>query len=77
MQIGQYAKRYPTELSGGQQQRVASPAPSCQEPRLLLLDEPLSNLDAKLRVDMRSELKRLHHDTGSTIITSPTTRWRR
>ena len=38
------------------------------EPRLLLLDEPLSNLDAKLRVDMRSELKRLHHDTGSTII---------
>ena len=45
-----------------------SPAPSCQSPRLLLLDEPLSNLDAKLRVDMRSELKRLHHDTGSTII---------
>ena len=63
MQIGEFAKRYPTELSGGQQQRAI-----VSEPRLLLLDEPLSNLDAKLRVDMRAELKRLHHETGTTII---------
>ena len=68
MQIGQYAQRYPTELSGGQQQRVAIARAIVSEPSLLLFDEPLSNLDAKLRVDMRSELKRLHKETGSTII---------
>ena len=68
MQIGQYVDRYPSELSGGQQQRVAIARAIASEPHLLLMDEPLSNLDAKLRADMRSELKRLHTETGTTMI---------
>lgn len=68
MHISEYADRMPDRLSGGQQQRVALPRALVIKPDVLLMDEPLSNLDAKLRVDMRSELKRLHHDTGSTII---------
>ncbi len=68
MHIQQYTGRYPNELSGGQQQRVAIARAIVSETSILLLDEPLSNLDAKLRVEMRSELKRLHQELGTTIV---------
>jgi len=68
VKIGPFMDRYPSELSGGQQQRVAIARTLAPEPGVLFMDEPLSNLDAKLRLEMRSELQRLHLDTGSTFV---------
>lgn len=68
LQIDKLLHRYTSELSGGQQQRVAIARVLVMRPSVLLLDEPLSNLDATLRMDMRAELKRLHSETGATVI---------
>ena len=81
VQLGHLAGRYPAELSGGQQQRVALARAIVVEPEVLLLDEPLSNLDANLREEMRFEIRRLHnefkittvyvtHDQGEAMVTS-------
>ena len=68
VQMSGYADRYPREMSGGQQQRIALARMLAYRPKVFLMDEPLSNLDARLRMDMRSELKRLHHVAGATTI---------
>jgi iron(III) transport system ATP-binding protein len=66
--LGRLANRYPSELSGGQQQRVALARAIVIEPEILLLDEPLSNLDASLRDEMRDEVKNLHEQLGLTTV---------
>ncbi len=63
-----YEDRYPREMSGGQQQRIALARMLAYRPKVFLMDEPLSNLDARLRMDMRAELKRLHFASGATTI---------
>ncbi|HBS99510.1 ABC transporter ATP-binding protein [Salipiger marinus] len=68
LQIEAYLNRRPGQLSGGQRQRVAMGRALVRDPKLFLFDEPLSNLDAKLRVEMRSEIKKLHHRLGASIV---------
>ena len=68
VQITQYKDRYPNKLSGGQQQRVALARAIVVQPQVLLMDEPLSNLDAKLRIEMRTVIKEIQHHVGITTV---------
>ncbi len=68
LQIDHLLDRKPSQLSGGQRQRVAMGRALVRNPQVFLFDEPLSNLDAKLRVDMRTEIKRLHQRMKTTIV---------
>lgn len=75
LRIRDYAARYPSQLSGGQQQRVALARMLAVNPEILLLDEPLSNLDATLRLEMRAELRRLHEEFRTTIVIVTHDQW--
>lgn len=68
VQMEGFEDRYPREMSGGQQQRIALARMLAYRPKVFLMDEPLSNLDARLRMDMRTELKHLHHISGATTM---------
>ena len=68
MRLEEMAERYPQEMSGGQQQRVALARMLVSKPGIFLMDEPLSNLDAKLRLEMRAEIKNIHSQTGATTV---------
>ena len=68
LNLGEYLERYPRQLSGGQRQRVAMGRAIVRDPQVFLFDEPLSNLDAKLRVQMRTEIRELHQRLSSTSI---------
>ena len=68
LQIENLLARRPAQLSGGQRQRVAMGRALVREPKLFLFDEPLSNLDAKLRVEMRTEIKKLHQNLGTSMV---------
>ncbi|WGS53849.1 sn-glycerol-3-phosphate ABC transporter ATP-binding protein UgpC [Paraburkholderia sp. D15] len=68
LQLDQLLDRKPSQLSGGQRQRVAMGRAMVREPKIFLFDEPLSNLDAKLRTDMRAEIKKLHQRVGTTTV---------
>ena len=68
VQVDEYLQRKPSQLSGGQQQRVAIARALVKRPKVLLLDEPLSNLDARLRLQTREEIKRIQRDTGITTV---------
>jgi multiple sugar transport system ATP-binding protein len=68
MQMKGYEDRYPREMSGGQQQRIALARMLAYRPKVFLMDEPLSNLDARLRMDMRAEVKHLHHAARATTL---------